>query len=73
MIPPENAIRPLEELVNKEVMMLAWAIFFLIVAVIAGLLGFGGIAGAATGIAQVLAVIFLILFIGSLVLGRTRV
>jgi uncharacterized membrane protein YtjA (UPF0391 family) len=58
---------------TKEVNMLGWAIFFLIVAVIAGLLGFGGIAGAATSIAQVLAVIFLILFIGSLIFGRTRV
>lgn len=34
--------------------MLYWAVVFLIVAIIAGALGFGGIAGASTTIAQVL-------------------
>ncbi len=32
--------------------MLGWAITFLIIAIIAAILGFGGIAGAATGIAR---------------------
>ena len=43
---------------------------FLIIAIIAAVLGFGGIAGAATGIAKILFVLFLVLFIG-LVLLRT--
>lgn len=50
--------------------MLSWAITFLVIALIAGVLGFGGIAGTATGIAQVLFGLFLILFIVSLLLGR---
>ena len=46
---------------------LAWAIFFLIVAIIAGLLGFGVIAGTSFVIAKYLAIIFVILFIISVV------
>jgi uncharacterized membrane protein YtjA (UPF0391 family) len=48
--------------------MLYWALVFFVVALIAGALGFGGIAAASAGIAQVLFVIFLILFVASLVL-----
>lgn len=33
--------------------MLSWAITFLIIAIVAAVLGFGGIAGAATGIAKI--------------------
>ena len=36
--------------------MLYWALVFLVIAVIAGLLGFGGVASTAAGIAQVLSV-----------------
>jgi uncharacterized membrane protein YtjA (UPF0391 family) len=46
--------------------MLGYAIGFLIVAIIAGILGFGVIAGTAALIAKILFVIFLILFIVSL-------
>jgi uncharacterized membrane protein YtjA (UPF0391 family) len=48
--------------------MLSWALIFLIVALIAGALGFTNIAGAATGIAKILFVIFLVLFLVSLLL-----
>jgi uncharacterized membrane protein YtjA (UPF0391 family) len=48
--------------------MLGWTITFLIIALVAGLLGFGGIAGAAMGIAQIIFAIFLILFLVSLIL-----
>ena len=34
--------------------MLYWALVFLVIAVVAGLLGFGGVASTAAGIAQVL-------------------
>ncbi len=50
--------------------MLSWAITFLVIALIAAVLGFGGIAGASAGIAKILFGVFLILFIVSLVLGR---
>jgi uncharacterized membrane protein YtjA (UPF0391 family) len=46
--------------------MLHWALGFLIVAVIAAVLGFTGIAVAAAGIAKVLFFIFLVLFLFSL-------
>jgi uncharacterized membrane protein YtjA (UPF0391 family) len=47
--------------------MLYYAVVFLIVAIIAGLLGFGAVAFAAAGIAKLLFFIFLILFLLSLV------
>ncbi|MDZ4768012.1 MAG: DUF1328 domain-containing protein [Chloroflexota bacterium] len=50
--------------------MLSWAILFLVIALLAAVFGFGGIAGTAAGIAQLLFVVFLILFIASLVFGR---
>jgi len=50
--------------------MLYYAIVFLVIALIAGVLGFGGIAGTAVGIAKILFFVFLALFILSLVFGR---
>lgn len=55
---------------TKGVNMLSWAATFLIIALIAGALGFGGVAGTATGIAQILFTLFIILFFVSLLLGR---
>jgi uncharacterized membrane protein YtjA (UPF0391 family) len=52
--------------------MLDWALTFLIIALIAGALGFGGIASSATGIAQVLFALFLMLFFVSLVVYLVR-
>lgn len=52
--------------------MLGWAITFLVIALIAAALGFGGVAGAATGIAKILFFVFLVLFIVSLVFGGIR-
>jgi uncharacterized membrane protein YtjA (UPF0391 family) len=49
--------------------MLGWAIFFFIIALIAGALGFGGVAGTAASIAQILFFLFLVLFIGALIFG----
>lgn len=49
--------------------MLRWAILFFIVAIIAGVFGFGGIAAAATDIARVLFGVFLVLFLIALVVG----
>ena len=48
--------------------MLGWALTFLVVALIAGVLGFTSIAGAAMGVAQILFFVFLVLFVVSLVM-----
>jgi uncharacterized membrane protein YtjA (UPF0391 family) len=50
--------------------MLRWAVLFLIIALIAGVLGFTNIAAGASNIAWILFVVFLILFVVSLVMGR---
>jgi uncharacterized membrane protein YtjA (UPF0391 family) len=52
--------------------MLSWALTFLIIALIAAALGFGGIAGTATGIAKILFFVFLVLFVISLLAPRVR-
>lgn len=44
-------------------MLLDWAFIFLILALVAGVLGFGGIAGESMGIAKILFVVFLVIFI----------
>jgi len=49
--------------------LLGWALIFLVVAIIAAALGFGGIASASTGIAKVLFFIFLVVFIVLLIMG----
>ncbi len=50
--------------------MLSYAIIFLLVAIIAGALGFGAVAGTAATIAKVFFVIFLVLFVATLLRGR---
>ena len=52
--------------------MLSWALTFLVVAIIAAVLGFGVISGTAASIAQILFVAFLVLFVISLFVGRRR-
>lgn len=49
--------------------MLSWAVIFFIIAIVAAVFGFGGIASAAAGIAQVLFWVFVALFVISLVAG----
>jgi uncharacterized membrane protein YtjA (UPF0391 family) len=63
-----------EPQVPKGGLMLYYAIVFLIIALIAGLLGFGFVAFAAAGIAKILFFVFLIMFIVSLIMhaGRRR-
>jgi uncharacterized membrane protein YtjA (UPF0391 family) len=51
----------------REVIMFGWALFFFIFAVVAALLGFGGIAGTASSLAQIAFYIGLILFVGTLI------
>ena len=52
--------------------MLRWAIGFFIVALVAAVLGFGGLAVAAAGIAKFIFYIFLILFAISLIAHLSR-
>ncbi len=49
--------------------MLRWALVFLIIAIIAGLFGFSDVEAASATIAQWLFGIFLVLFVGALVIG----
>ncbi|MCC6471037.1 MAG: DUF1328 domain-containing protein [Alphaproteobacteria bacterium] len=51
--------------------MLTWALIFLVVAMVAGAFGFWGLASTAAGFAKVLFVVFLVLFLGSLVVSMT--
>jgi uncharacterized membrane protein YtjA (UPF0391 family) len=55
---------------QEENTMFGWAISFLLVAIIAGVFGFSGIAGTATGIAKILFIIGLVVFLVLLVTGR---
>ncbi len=49
--------------------MLRWALIFLVIALVAGLLGFTNIAGASMAIAQTLFYIFVVIFLVLLVIG----
>lgn len=49
--------------------MLKWAVIFLVVALVAGVFGFGIIASAAVGIAKILFFVFLVLFVIALIGG----
>jgi uncharacterized membrane protein YtjA (UPF0391 family) len=57
----------MEQLTLRRPHMLYWALMFFVVALIAGVLGFTGVAIAAAGVAKLLFVVFLILFVVSLV------
>ncbi|HYE37919.1 DUF1328 domain-containing protein [Methylocaldum sp.] len=50
--------------------MIGWAVTFLVIAIIAALLGFSGIAGTAVNIAWILFVVGLILALVFFVMGR---
>lgn len=49
--------------------MLAWTVIFLLVAVVAGALGFKGIEGAASGFARITFTIAIVLFLVALIFG----
>ena len=52
--------------------MLYWAAVFFIIAIVAAVFGFGGVAAGATSIAQVLFGLFLVIAVVSLILGLVR-
>jgi uncharacterized membrane protein YtjA (UPF0391 family) len=53
--------------------MLHYSLIFLVIAIVAALFGFGLIASAAAGLAKVLFIIFLVLFVVTLITGQRRV
>jgi uncharacterized membrane protein YtjA (UPF0391 family) len=57
---------------GKEDDVLYWALMFFVIALIAGLLGFGGLSLAAAGAAQILFYLFLIFFVVTLVAHLAR-
>jgi uncharacterized membrane protein YtjA (UPF0391 family) len=61
-----------KKLETKGKAMLRYAVVFLVIALIAGLIGFTDIAAGAVQIAKILFSIFLLLFVLSLVFGLMR-
>jgi uncharacterized membrane protein YtjA (UPF0391 family) len=62
-----QALRIREETSKGEFAMLYWALVFLIIAIVAGAVGFGGVAVAFAGLAKIVFFIFLVLLLVSLV------
>ena len=52
--------------------MLRYALIFLVIAIIAGIFGFGNISEAATDIARILFFVFLVLFVLGLIFGMKK-
>jgi uncharacterized membrane protein YtjA (UPF0391 family) len=50
--------------------MLSWALTFLVLALVAGIFGATGVVGLSMNIAWILIVVFLVLFVISLIMGR---
>jgi uncharacterized membrane protein YtjA (UPF0391 family) len=57
---------------TEENEMLYYAAVFLVIALVAALFGFGGIAAGAVGVAKVLFFIFAVMFVVSLIAGLAR-
>jgi uncharacterized membrane protein YtjA (UPF0391 family) len=56
----------------RRTVMLQWALAFLVLALIAAVLGFGGLAANFAWFGQVLFVVFIVLFLVSLLTGAVR-
>lgn len=67
-----RSIATMGALLHKGFPMLHYAIVFFVIALIAAVLGFGGIAASAAGIAQLLFVVFIILALVTFALGLLR-
>lgn len=52
--------------------MFRWGVIFLVVALIAAALGFGGLAGTAAAAAKIVFIVGIILFLVSMFMGRRR-
>jgi len=67
-----SASTALRALFKKDCVMLYWAAVFFVIALVAAVFGFGGIAAGAAEIAKILFFIFLIIFVVAAILGLTR-
>jgi uncharacterized membrane protein YtjA (UPF0391 family) len=54
----------------EDFSMLYWAAVFFVIALLAAVFGFGGIAASAAGVAKILFFVFLVLAVISLIFGR---
>jgi uncharacterized membrane protein YtjA (UPF0391 family) len=61
-----------QNLETEVLVMLSWVVTFLVIALIAGILGFGGLAGASIEIAKIIFFVALVLFLVSAVVGLAR-
>jgi uncharacterized membrane protein YtjA (UPF0391 family) len=61
-----------QKILSEDLIMLSWVVTFLIIALIAGILGFGGVAGASIEIAKIIFFIAVVLFLVSAVVGLAR-
>jgi uncharacterized membrane protein YtjA (UPF0391 family) len=68
----EGSTQQADRLHEKGDVMLNWALTFLVVALIAAVFGFTGIAATAAGVAKILFYLFLVLFLVSLIAGLVR-
>jgi uncharacterized membrane protein YtjA (UPF0391 family) len=66
--PTQNQGEPIAR-PNQEPAMLHYAVIFFVIALIAALFGFGGIAAGAVGIAKILFFVFIVLAVASFVWG----
>jgi uncharacterized membrane protein YtjA (UPF0391 family) len=57
---------------TEVLVMLSWVVTFLVIALIAGILGFGGLAGASIEIAKIIFFVAIVLFLVSAVVGLAR-
>jgi uncharacterized membrane protein YtjA (UPF0391 family) len=64
--------RTIPHILNVTVM-LRWSVTFFIIAIIAAIFGFGGIAASAAGIAKVLFFVFVVLFLLSIIFGKRSI
>jgi uncharacterized membrane protein YtjA (UPF0391 family) len=70
---PVNVLSTIEIVKERDMgNLLYWAVIFLVVALVAGVLGFGGVAGTAAQGASLLFWIAIILFVVSLIAGLAR-
>jgi uncharacterized membrane protein YtjA (UPF0391 family) len=69
-IPPPDAASP--TLPPQETFMLHYAVVFFVIALIAALFGFGGIAAGAIEIGKILFIVFAVLAVASFLFGLTR-
>jgi uncharacterized membrane protein YtjA (UPF0391 family) len=69
----DDVIRPLRaDNQIRRLAMLGWALTFLVIALIAAVLGFGGIAGFAVELAKIVFFVAIVLFVLSAIFGFVR-